>query len=204
MTWSLPRSATFRHLAYSAVAVVCLALGLGSEQRAFGWANAAWWIPDLIVGLTFLYTGASTWTDLRPTGALLTATGLTWFAGNLTPLALFWHRGPLTPDLGPRRRRSALASGDHWYRHRLRGCHASVVAQRPCHGSAGCVPCGIGTSRAPHTAARCWSTNLGRLVRRGGAEHRPSRWRRRTHARPGTVDCGTRAVGVRVCAYRYA
>ena len=26
----------------------------------------------------------------------MTATGLTWFAGNLTPLALFWHRGPLT------------------------------------------------------------------------------------------------------------
>ena len=78
-----------------AVVALGLAYGVGSELVAFGWDDPIRWIPDLIVGLTFIGTGIRAWSVERGTGALLTATGLTWFAGNIDPVALYWHRGPL-------------------------------------------------------------------------------------------------------------
>ena len=84
------------------------ALGLAAEAVAFDWSDPTRWIPDLAVGWTFIACGLLTTArrlDTR-TGALMTATGFTWFFGNFTEVdvgfiswlaaqAIYLHRGPL-------------------------------------------------------------------------------------------------------------
>ncbi len=78
-------------------------LGLLAESAAYGLGDVGHWIPDLIVGWTFIAGGLLGWWR-RPgsgTGPLLAATGYAWFLGNFHgglfgPIALFaLHRGPL-------------------------------------------------------------------------------------------------------------
>src|SRR5262249_59656433 len=78
-------------------------LGLLAESGAYGLGDVGHWVPDLIVGWTFIAGGLAGWWR-RPgsgTGPLLAATGYAWFLGNfhgglLGPIALFaLHRGPL-------------------------------------------------------------------------------------------------------------
>jgi len=78
-------------------------LGLLAESAAYGLGDVGHWIPDLIVGWTFIAGGLAGWWR-RPrsgTGPLLAATGYAWFLGNfhgglLGPVALFaLYRGPL-------------------------------------------------------------------------------------------------------------
>ncbi|GAB3847213.1 hypothetical protein [Dactylosporangium cerinum] len=71
------------------------ALGVASEWFAYGWDDPVRWLPDLIVGMTLLVAGAWAFPAARGTGALLLATGLLWYAGNLDQAALYWHRAPL-------------------------------------------------------------------------------------------------------------
>jgi signal transduction histidine kinase len=78
-------------------------LGLVAETAADGLGDPGQWIPDLLVGWTFVAGGLAGWWR-RPgsgTGPLLAATGYAWFLGSfhggvLGPIALFaLHRGPL-------------------------------------------------------------------------------------------------------------
>ena len=78
-------------------------LGLVAETAAYGLGDPGQWIPDLLVGWTFVAGGLAGWWR-RPgsgTGPLLAATGYAWFLGSfhggvLGPIALFaLHRGPL-------------------------------------------------------------------------------------------------------------
>jgi signal transduction histidine kinase len=84
------------------------ALGLLAEGTGFGWRDLQHWVPDLVVGWTFITCGLVA-TGRRPesfSGALFVATGFTWFIGNFAAVdvgvvawmaahALFLHRGPL-------------------------------------------------------------------------------------------------------------
>ena len=84
------------------------ALGIGAEWVAVGWSEPGDWLPDLVVGWTLIACGLVGWSR-RPesrSGALMTATGFAWFAGNfatsgvaaigwLSEQALYLHRGPL-------------------------------------------------------------------------------------------------------------
>jgi len=84
------------------------AFGLLAEWIAFDWTEPDRWIPDLIVGWTFIGCGlivAARRPDSR-SGTLLTVTGFTWFLGNFAEVnadfvawmaahAVFVHRGPL-------------------------------------------------------------------------------------------------------------
>jgi signal transduction histidine kinase len=72
-----------------------VALGVASEWIAYGWDSPIRWLPDLIVGMTLLVAGGWAFPVARGTGALLLATGLAWYAGNLDQMALYWHRAPL-------------------------------------------------------------------------------------------------------------
>jgi signal transduction histidine kinase len=74
-----------------------IGLGVAAESAAFSWDEPRLWLPDLVVGLTFLGCGWAAWTirGERATGALLAATGGAWFLGNFVPEALYLHRGPL-------------------------------------------------------------------------------------------------------------
>jgi signal transduction histidine kinase len=83
-------------------------LGLGAETVAFGWEDAADWLPDLLVGWTLIVAGLLG-ALRRPEsrfGALLAAAGFCWFIGNFAasgwPLPawigahlVYLHRGPL-------------------------------------------------------------------------------------------------------------
>jgi signal transduction histidine kinase len=84
------------------------ALGIAAEWSYFGWADARDWVPDLVTGWSLIACGLIAWSRLpdNPTGALMAATGFTWFAGNfqttglggidwLAAHALYLHRGPL-------------------------------------------------------------------------------------------------------------
>jgi hypothetical protein len=55
---------------------------------AFGWRDPLRWVPDLLVGWTFVAGGlvASSRFPESRTGRLLTATGFAWFAGNFASL----------------------------------------------------------------------------------------------------------------------
>jgi len=91
-------------------AAVGVVLGVLAERAAH--LAAAFWVPDLAVGLAFLCGGAVAWAR-RPssaTGILMTAAGITWFLPNFAgaeqhwlawmavPL-LFLYRGPLVHAL---------------------------------------------------------------------------------------------------------
>jgi signal transduction histidine kinase len=79
-----------------------------AEWIAFDWTDPAQWIPDLVVGWTFIGCGLIA-TARRPdnrSGALMVGAGFTWFLGNFADVdvgLLAWvaahgvyvHRGPL-------------------------------------------------------------------------------------------------------------
>ena len=83
-------------------------LGLLAERVAFDVADPLRWIPDLLVGWTFIGCGLTA-AARRPEsriGLLMTATGFTWFLGNFATVgtgpvawiaahAIYVHRGPL-------------------------------------------------------------------------------------------------------------
>jgi hypothetical protein len=83
-------------------------VGLAGEAAAFGWDDPRHWLPDLVVGWSFIACGlVGRWRrpDSR-TGSLMVAVGFTWFLGNfasvdvpaiawLSSHALYLHRGPL-------------------------------------------------------------------------------------------------------------
>src|SRR5215217_333464 len=90
------------------VGLAGVALGLAAEWVRFGWGDTRHWIPDLAVGWTFIGCGlvASRRQSESRTGALLAATGFTWFVWNFASVgvtAVAWlaahmvylHRGPL-------------------------------------------------------------------------------------------------------------
>jgi signal transduction histidine kinase len=90
------------------VGLAGVALGLTAEWVGFGWGDPRHWIPDLAVGWTLIGCGLIAWSR-RPesrAGALLAATGFSWFVGNFAQVgvaAVAWvaahlvylHRGPL-------------------------------------------------------------------------------------------------------------
>jgi len=94
---------------------VGVVLGLASEGAGFSWDEPERWLPDLVVGLTFIGAGAYALPRQPGCGALLTATGLTWFAGTVDASALYLHRGPLVqllvayPGWRPRTRTGLVA-----------------------------------------------------------------------------------------------
>ncbi|MBC7307402.1 MAG: hypothetical protein H5T80_10850, partial [Dietzia sp.] len=51
------------------------------------------WLPDLAVGLVLVAAGMVAWERERGTAFLLGASGVAWFAGTISPLAGYWHRG---------------------------------------------------------------------------------------------------------------
>jgi signal transduction histidine kinase len=84
------------------------ALGVTAEWVGFGWGDPRHWILDLAVGWTFIGCGlvASARLPESRTGALMAATGFTWFAGNFANVGvaavawvaahtLYLYRGPL-------------------------------------------------------------------------------------------------------------
>jgi signal transduction histidine kinase len=84
------------------------AFGIAAEWIFFGWGDPRHWIPDLVTGWTLIACGLIAWSR-RPesrSGALMAATGFSWFFGNfattgVAPLdwlgahALYVYRGPL-------------------------------------------------------------------------------------------------------------
>jgi signal transduction histidine kinase len=90
------------------VSLAGAALGLNAEWVGFGWGDPVHWIPDLAVGWSLIGGGLIAW-RWRPesrAGALMAATGVTWFLGNFANVgvaAVAWaaahmvylHRGPL-------------------------------------------------------------------------------------------------------------
>ena len=94
----------FRLLLWPAGAVV----GITAEWIFFGWGDPRHWVPDLVTGWTLIACGLIAWSR-RPesrSGALMTATGFSWFLGNfanagVAPVdwlgahALYVYRGPL-------------------------------------------------------------------------------------------------------------
>jgi signal transduction histidine kinase len=94
----------FRLLLWPAGAV----FGIAAEWIFFGWGEPRHWVPDLVTGWTLIGCGLVAWLR-RPesrSGALMAATGFSWFLGNfatagVAPVdwlgahALFVYRGPL-------------------------------------------------------------------------------------------------------------
>src|SRR6266511_1760887 len=91
-----------------ALALAAVALGLTAERFGFGWDDPRHWVPDLIVGWTFIGCGlvASARRPGNPSGLIMTAMGFTWFFGNFSQVgvamvssaaatSLYLHRGPL-------------------------------------------------------------------------------------------------------------
>ncbi len=83
-------------------------LGLAAEWVGFGWGDQRHWIPDLVVGWTFIGCGliASARRPESRAGPLMAATGFTWFLGNFAQVGValvawaaahmvYLHRGPL-------------------------------------------------------------------------------------------------------------
>jgi signal transduction histidine kinase len=84
------------------------ALGIAAEWTYFDWGDPRDWVPDLVTGWSLIACGLIAWSRVpdNPAGALMAATGFTWFAGNfqttglagidwLAAHALYLHRGPL-------------------------------------------------------------------------------------------------------------
>jgi signal transduction histidine kinase len=85
---------------------VAAVVGLAGESVAFDWSDPVRWLPDLLVGWTFVAAGVVAWTRVPEsrTGPLLAVAGIAWFAGNfasvewgaaawLATQAAFVHRG---------------------------------------------------------------------------------------------------------------
>src|SRR3954447_9782520 len=97
------------------------ALGIAAESALYGLGDPRHWVPDLVAGWSLIACGLIAWSR-RPesrTGAVMSATGATWFAGNFFSQALYLHRGPLVqlvlgyPSARTRGRveRAAVAAG---------------------------------------------------------------------------------------------
>jgi signal transduction histidine kinase len=76
-----------------------LAVGSAAEHAAFGWDDPRHWVPDLVVGLTYIGAAVVTLPRRQGTGWLLAATGLAWYAGNFDSALQYIHRGPLVHAL---------------------------------------------------------------------------------------------------------
>ena len=72
-------------------------LGVAAEWNPYELDEVRHWLPDLVVGWTFLGCGLVAWSRRREsrTGLLLAATGVAWFAGNIAESLVYLHRGPL-------------------------------------------------------------------------------------------------------------
>jgi hypothetical protein len=83
-------------------------MGIGAETVGFDWADPHRWIPDLLVGWSFIGCGliAATRQPESRSGLLMTVTGFTWFVGNFAETeaglvawaaanGIYLHRGPL-------------------------------------------------------------------------------------------------------------
>lgn len=104
--------------------VAGVVLGLVAERAAFGWSDPARWIPDLMTGWSLIACGlfARIRDPRNPTGALLAATGFSWFLGNFATAggvagwigsqSLYLHRGPLFHSIigYPRGRTSSVVA----------------------------------------------------------------------------------------------
>jgi signal transduction histidine kinase len=84
-----------RRLTALALIPAGLALGVAAESAAFDWDDPRQWVPDLIVGWTFVGAAVATVPRRPGTGWLLAATGFGWFLGNFASELQFVHRGPL-------------------------------------------------------------------------------------------------------------
>lgn len=86
-----------RRRAEAAGWIVAMAAGLVLDVAAFGPARLTAWLPDVLVGWTFL--GCALLIRWRApddrVGLLLGLVGFTWFLGGLDPSLSFLHRGPL-------------------------------------------------------------------------------------------------------------
>jgi signal transduction histidine kinase len=84
------------------------ALGIAAEWVAYGLSDPLRWIPDLLVGWGFIGCGliAAAQQPKSHSGALMAATGFTWFLGNfggaeagllgwVAANGIYLHRGPL-------------------------------------------------------------------------------------------------------------
>src|SRR5262245_26015639 len=82
-----------RRLLWPLVAVA----GIAAEAVGFGFEDPANWVPDLLTGWIVAACGLAGW-ERRPgslTGPLLLATGLLWFAGDVSAAVVYAYRGPL-------------------------------------------------------------------------------------------------------------
>jgi hypothetical protein len=101
------------------VCVAAVGLGLAAEAAAFRWDEPGRWLPDLIVGLTFVVCGVLAFRAARAAATLLAATGVAWFLGTFSAGLLYLHRGTLVhlivayPGWRPRSRLelAAIAAG---------------------------------------------------------------------------------------------
>lgn len=71
--------------------------GVAAEAVGFGLDDPGGWVPDLLTGWLLAGCGLVAWERRRAslTGPLLVATGLLWFAGDVSGLLVFAYRGPL-------------------------------------------------------------------------------------------------------------
>jgi signal transduction histidine kinase len=82
-----------RQLLWPALAAV----GIVGEAIGFGLGDPSGWVPDLLTGWLVAGAGLVAW-DQRPrslAGPLLVATGVLWFAGDLSAAFVYAYRGPL-------------------------------------------------------------------------------------------------------------
>ncbi len=73
--------------------VVALCLGVAAQVAGPFWGRPLLWLPDLLVGVVLICAGVVAWDRSRGTGWLLGLAGLAWYAGSVTTLGHFWHRG---------------------------------------------------------------------------------------------------------------
>ena len=75
------------------------------------------WLPDLAVAVTALALAGVTWRASQAVSSLALLVAVTWWAGTLWPVALYWHRGAFiqlvlsAPRVWPRSRAAAVAIG---------------------------------------------------------------------------------------------
>jgi len=74
------------------LAATAAGIGVAAESHSYAWSDTRHWLPDLLTGLALIACGA---VARGRAGLLLEASGIAWFAGNFTSLALVLHRGPL-------------------------------------------------------------------------------------------------------------
>jgi signal transduction histidine kinase len=79
------------------ISIVAIGLGIVAESVAFSWDDPARWLPDLIVGWSFIACALYAWesAEARGQSILMAMTGIGWFLGNFSPALLYLHRGPL-------------------------------------------------------------------------------------------------------------